>query len=106
MDKFSNDMMGNLQQFIELEDPSGVGTIWTCCITCLGHLAALSHLIGQTGLTLRGSMDKVCNLALDRLGNLSNEAHIEEFTHFDALTGVCILVVLLRMSETLTKNIN
>ena len=51
-------------------------------------------------------MDKVCNLALDRLGNLSHEAHIEEFTHFDALTGVCILVVLLRMSETLTKNIN
>lgn len=98
--------MRNLQQFIEIEDASGTGTIWTCCIACLGHLAALCNFISQTEPTLRGSMDSMCDLALDRLGNLSYEAHIEEFTHFDVLTGVRILVVLLQMAEVLIKNAN
>ena len=67
-------------------------TVWTCCITCLGHLAALSHLISQTEPTLKGPMDKLCDLTLDRLRNLSHEAHIKEFKHFDVLTGVRRLV--------------
>ena len=106
MDNFCNDLMKNLQRFIEVKDAGGAGMIWTCCITCLGHLAALCHFISQTELTLRGAMDNMCKLALDRLANLSYEAHIEEFTHFDVLTGVCIITVLLQMGEALTKNTN
>ena len=98
--------MGNLERFIEVGDSSGAGTIWTCCVTCLAHLAALCHLIGRMEPTLRDSMGHLCDLALDKLGNVSHEAHIEEYSHFDVLTGVRILVVLLRLSKALTNVFN
>ena len=37
-------------------------------------------------------MDDLCDLTIEKLGNVSHEAHIEEYTHFDVLTGVRILV--------------
>ena len=104
LDGFSNDLMKNLERFIALEDSSGVGTIWTCCVTCLAHLAALCHLIGQTEPPLSGPMGDLCNMALERLGNLSNEVRIEEYSYLDVFTGARILVTLIRMGETLTKD--
>ena len=106
MDKFSCSLMENLQRFIKIEDSSGVETIWTCCVTCLGHLAALCHFISHAVPTLRGSMDDLCNLALDRLTSLSNEVRIEEYSHFDVLTEVRILSLLPWMSEALIRNGN
>ena len=88
--KFSNALMGNLRRFIEVGDSSGAETIWTCCVTCLGHLAALSHLIGQRELALRGSMNDLCDLTLGKLGILSREVHVEVYSYFDVLTGVRI----------------
>ena len=82
--------MGNLQQFIEVGGSNGVETIWTCCVTCLGHLAALSHLISRRELTLRGSMNDLCDLTLGKLEILSREVRVEVYSHFDVLTGVCI----------------
>ena len=106
LDRFSDSLMENLQQFIEIQDSSGVETIWTCCVTCLGHLAALCHFISHAVPTLRGSMDDLCNLALDRLTSLSHEVRIEEYSYFDVLTEVRILGLLRWMSEALTKNAN
>ena len=82
--------MRNLQRFIEVGDSSGVEIIWTCCVTCLGHLAALSHLISQP--TLRGSMSDLCDLALNKLGDLSREVRVEVYSCLDVLTEVRILV--------------
>ena len=96
--------MENLQRFIEIEDSGGIETIWTCCVTCLGHLAALCHFISHAVPSLRGLMDDLCNLALDKLASLSHEVRIEECSYFDALTAVRILARLPRMSEVLTKN--
>ena len=98
--------MENLQRFIKVKDSSGAGTIWTCCVACLGHLAALSNLIGRTEPTLRSSMDDLCDLTLEKLGNLSHEVQIEEHSHFDILTGVRALVVLSRMWKALTDDAN
>ena len=106
LDRFSCSLMENLQRFIETGDSSGVETIWTCCVTCLGHLAALCHFISHAVPTLKGSMDDLCNLALDRLTSLSHEVRIEEYSHFDALTAVRILALLPWMSEALTRNAN
>ena len=106
LDKFSCSLMENLQRVIEIEDSSGIETIWTCCVTCLGHLAALCHFISHAVPTLRGSMDDLCNLALDRLTSLSHEVRIEEYSYFDVLTEVRILGLLRWMSEALTKNAN
>ena len=96
--------MGNLQRFIEVKDDSGVETIWTCCVTCLGHLAALCHLISRTEPTLRASMDEMCDLSLGKLGDLSHEVPVEGHSHFDVLTGVRIPAVLLRMNKALTRD--
>ena len=98
--------MENLQRFIEIEDSGGIETIWTCCVTCLGHLAALSHFISHAVPTLKGSMDDLCNLALDRLTSLSHEVCIEDYSYFDVLTAVRILGLLRWMNEALTKNSN
>ena len=106
LDRFSCSLMENLRRFIEIEDSSGVETIWTCCVTCLGHLAALCHFISHAVPTLRGSMDDLCNLALDRLTSLSHEVRIEECSYFDVLTEVRILGLLRWMSEALTNNSN
>ena len=104
LDRFCNAMMDNLERFIELKDTSGVGTIWTSCVTSLGHLAALCHLTGQTVSNLRSSMFELCDLTLDKLVSLSHEVHMEEYSQFDVLTGVRIFTVPHRMSEALTKS--
>ena len=88
LDKISNVLLGNLQQFTEVGDRSGVETIWTCCVMCLGHLAALSHLVGQREPTLRGSMNDLCDLTLAKLGDLSREVPVEVYSYFDVLTEV------------------
>ena len=93
LDKFCNTLIGNLRRLIWLEDSSGVETIRTCCITSLAHLAALSHLLSQRVVTLRSSMDGLCDLTLVKLGDLSHETHVEVYSYYDVLTGVRISVV-------------
>ena len=99
LDEFSNSLMGNLKYFITLGDSSGVETIWACCVTCLAHLALLCHLVGQREPASSESMGSLCDRTLEKLGNISFEVHIERYSHFDVLTGVCILAVPLRMSR-------
>lgn len=82
--------MENLQQFITVGDTDGAETIWTCCILCLAHLAALSHLMSQTGSASGVFMNDIYDLTLGKLGNLSLEARIKEYSNFDLLTGVRI----------------
>jgi hypothetical protein len=95
LDRFSSDLMKNLQRFITVEDTSGVGTIWSSCIACLAHLAALSHLVSQTNPDSSAYMNGLCNLTLGQLGNLSIEVHVEGdgYSDFDLLIGVRILFV-------------
>ena len=99
LDKFCNDLIGNLERFITLGDSSGAETIWTCCVTCLAHLAALCHLTSRTAPTSSEPMNRLCNLTLEKLGNVSLEVHIEQYTDFDALTAVRILAIQLQMSK-------
>ena len=94
--------MGNLERFTTLGDKSGVETIWTCCVTCLAHLAALCHLVGQTESTSSGPMGRLCDLTLEKLANISLEVHIEQYSHFDVLTGVRIVAISLRKAKGLT----
>ena len=83
--------MGNLQRFASLGDSDGAETIWTCCIMCLAHLAALSHLAGQADPASSASMNRICDLTLDKLVNLSLEARIEGYSDLDVLIRVRIL---------------
>jgi hypothetical protein len=78
-----------------VEDTSGVGTIWSSCIACLAHLAALSHLVSQTDPVSSAYMNDLCNLTLGQLGNLSIEVRIggNGYTDLDLLIGVRIVFV-------------
>ena len=51
-------------------------------------------------------MDRLCDLTLEKLGSISLKVPIEKYSHFDVLTGVRILAVLLRTTEALTQDIN
>ena len=51
-------------------------------------------------------MDDLCDLALERLGDISREVHIEQHSQFDVLTGVRISVALLRLRRVLTANVD
>ena len=82
--------MENLQRFTAIGDTGGVATIWACCIICLGHLSALSHLVSQTDPASSALMNDIYGLTLGKLGHLSLEVHIEEYSNFDVLTGVRI----------------
>ena len=106
LDQISNVLMENLQRFIEMGDRNGVETIWTCCVTCLAHLTALSHLISQREPNLNWPMNDLCDLALDKLGDLCREVQVDVYSYFDFLTEVRILMRFLRTSKVLTKNAN
>ena len=82
--------MENLQRFTAIGDVGGVATIWASCVICLGHLAALSHLVSQTDPASSALMNELYDLTLGKLGHLFLEAHIEEYSNFDILTGVRI----------------
>ena len=85
--------MENLDRFITLGDNSGTEIIWTCCVTCLAHLAALCHFICRKEPASSGSMGRLCDLTLEKLANISLEVRIEQYSHFDVLTGVRILAI-------------
>ena len=59
---------------------------------CLAHLAALSHLMSQADPASSATMNGLYALTLDKLGNLSLEVHIEEYSNLDLLTGVSIFI--------------
>jgi len=80
--------------------------IWTCCITCLGQLEALCHLVRRTEPTLRSSTDNLCDLTLDKLRNRPYEVYIEEQSHCDIFTLVRVMVVLFWMGKALTEDVN
>ena len=90
LDGFSNHLVESLQRFVTIGDTGGAETIWTCSIMCLAHLAALSHLGSQTNSASSASMNGVYYQTLDKLVNLSLEAHIKYYSNFDLLIGVRI----------------
>jgi len=98
--------MENLQRSNEVGDRSGVETIWTCCVTCLPHLTALSHFISQREPALKRSMNNLCDLTLDKLGDLCREVHVDVYSYFDVLTEVRIVIGFLQTSNALTKSDN
>ena len=55
---------------------------------CLAHLAALYHFMSQTDPAWSAPVNGLYDLTLDKVGNLSLEIRIDEYSHFDVLTGV------------------
>ena len=66
---------------------NGAEVVGISCIACLAHLAILYEVVCRTG-SITGDMYSLCDSALERLGVVTSEFHIEEYTYLDLLLGV------------------
>ena len=80
LDSYSQTLLFNLQRFQELGDKGGAGVIRSSCVCCLAHLAVLCKALGQP--------ETLWDSALERLGELTGDMSMEEFTRLDLLLGV------------------
>ena len=60
------------------------------CITCLAYLTALCELAGRTETTADLEMNDLCDSNLEKLGRLTEDMQLGEYTHLDLLLGVRI----------------
>lgn len=88
LDEYSDTLLRNLREFVEIGDESGAEIIWSSCITCLAHLTALCELAGRMESTVSLRMNGLCDCNLEKLGHLTEDMRSEEYTHLDLLLGV------------------
>jgi hypothetical protein len=98
LEVFSLNLLSNITRFRGLGDKEGADVISNCCITCLAHLAILYEVVCRIDPVSGGKSYALCDSALQRLGTLTSELHLDEYSHLDLLLGVrpslsCFLVV-------------
>lgn len=87
LDGYTDVLQRNLQRFLGDGDNIGAEIIWSSCIACLAHLSALCELIGRTEPTA-SKMSCLCDSSLEKLGRLTEDMKLEEYTYLDLLLGV------------------
>lgn len=87
LEKFSQKLLDNIKGFHEHGDTSGVDVTGSSCITCLAHLAVLYEAFCRTDPVAMETYNR-CDSALQRLGTLTYELELDEYTYFDLLLGV------------------
>ena len=87
LEEFSRKMHGNIKRFREYGGTSAADVISSSCIACLAHLAILYEVVCRTG-PVTGEMYDLCDSALQRLGMLTSELYLEEYTYLDLLLAV------------------
>jgi len=90
LDEYSSTLLRHLRWYIETGDNSGAEMVWSSCITCLAYLSALCELVGRTEPNASVTMNGLCDLSLEKLGQLTEDMRSEEYTHLDLLLGVRI----------------
>jgi len=87
LEEFSQNLLDNVKRFREYGDENGADVLSSSCIACLAHLAILYEVTCRTG-PVAGEIYALCDSALQRLGMLTSELHLEEYTYLDLLLGV------------------
>jgi len=88
LEEFSQHLLRNVKRFREYGDKTGADMIGGTCIPCFAHLAILYEAVCRTD-PFPEEMYNLCDLALHRLGVLTSELQLEEYTYLDLLLGVC-----------------
>jgi hypothetical protein len=88
LEGLSLSLLSDMKRFDELGDKSGAEVIGGSCVPCLAHLAILYEAVCQTDPASRFELYNLCDSALQRLGTLTSELHLDEYTHLDLLLGV------------------
>ena len=87
---YSQTLLSNLRRFQELGDGSGARIIRSSCVNCLAHLAVLCQALGDGESAPQAKLDTLCDRTLERLGELAQDMHTEEYTRLDLLLRVCV----------------
>jgi hypothetical protein len=88
LENFSQKLLNHIKTLRHHRDDTTAGIISSSCIACLAHLAILYELVGRTDPATKAEMDGCCDSALQRLGTVSSELHVGEYTYLDLLLGV------------------
>ena len=104
LELFSLSLLDDMKRFRELGDRGGVEVISSCCIACLAHLAILYEAVCRMYPVPGFELYDFCDSTLERLGILTSELRLDEYTHLDLLLGVRpflhrFLVVMAQMGD-------
>ena len=88
LDGYSDTLLRNMQNFLQIKDRQGAEIIQGSCVGCLAHLAVLCDLICRLEPNSKPQMDDICDSSLERLGRLTGEMNFDEYTYFDLLLMV------------------
>jgi len=88
-----------MRRFRESSGTSAADEISSSCIACLAHLAILYEVVCRTA-PVAGETYDLCDSALRKLGMLTSELYLEEYTYLDLLLGVRPLSCRLPMMVT------
>lgn len=88
LDNHSHSLLSNLLRFQELGDNGGAGMIRSCCVISFAHLALLCEVFCGFGPAGQTAVEILCDSALERLSELSEDMRTEEYTRLDLLLGV------------------
>ena len=87
LEGFSQKLLGNVKTFRQYGSTSATDVIANSCIACLAHLAVLCEVVCRTEPVTEGIFG-LCDSALRRLGMLTYDLYLEEYTYLDLLLGV------------------
>lgn len=88
LEEFSQKLLDNIKTFRQHGDKNGADVISDVCTASLTHLALLYEIVSRNDSSVKVKMDSLCDSALRRLGTLTSELRIEEYTYLDLLLGV------------------
>ena len=88
LDEYSDALLRNMRDFLEIEDTHGAEIIQNSCVGCLTHLAMLCDLIGRVEPSSKSRTAAICDSSLERLGRLTQQINRNEYTYLDLLLGV------------------
>ena len=85
LDEYSVTLLRNARKFLWFGDSQGADIVQNSCVSCLAHLALLCDLVSRSEPSSKPQMDTLCDSSLERLGYLTQEMILDEYTYLDHL---------------------
>ena len=106
---FSQNLVSSIGWFQARGEKGGAEVISSSCIACLAHLAILCEVVCQTDRVAEFEMHNLCDSALQRLGTVTSELRLDEYTYLDLLLGVrpslCRLLTVVTQTGGLARTL-
>ena len=94
LEEFSKKLLDDIKTFRLHGDKSGTDVVSCSCIASLANLALPYEVVSRNGPSSETKVDSLCDSALRRLGTLTSELRVDEYTYLDLLLGVRLTFLL------------